>query len=741
MRYSLDGIWDLTCIKPGNAEGRFTLQATVPGNVELDLFKAGIEPDPYYGTNEYLYQKYEVCDWEYTRSFIIPKEISSSNSVNLVFEGLNCIADVFVDDALTAHFENSLITHRVDLSDIEGGEHILKIHIYSALLYAREKDFPVSIRAGENSDEFARLRMPAHSFGWDIMPRFPSAGLWRSVYIETVPHARFEQVYYAFPSVNEKSASVVCRVRIKTSDYDLSGYRIRISLDDQIIKEIPIHFISSDASFSIPNPRLWWPAGYGDAALYEVKAELVINGEVTDVRTEKIGIRKAEIIHKMAAGEEGEFLIKINGCPILAKGANWVPMDAFHSRDAQRCEAAISLFKEAGCNILRLWGGNVYEDTKLFNLCDENGIMVWHDFSMACAIYPQDREFQNMIREEAEQIVRKHRNHPSIILWSGDNEVDEAYCWRNYYTENNHYNALTREVLPEVIRQNDPYRMFLPSSPYIANGIKPGEVPEQHNWGARAYFKDDYYKYTKAHFVSECGYHGCPSVSSLAKFIPSDELSARKGDAWTAHNSEYALFFKRGYDRNQLMADQVKLMFGEIPEDLELFSVLSQFTQAEAIKFFIERTRIKKWRRTGIIWWNMIDGWPQISDAVVDWYYDKKRAFETIRRVQVPVCVMIDEPRDWYNDIVIGNDSRECKQVCVDITDADTNRLLFSGEFLSPANQNIIIGSLRGLSTVQSCLIIIWVIDGIKYRSHYLCGFPAYRIADVQRWIKVIDEG
>lgn len=740
MKYSLDGIWQLSCFKNNNQTADFVIPAAVPGNVELDLLKAGIEPDPYFGANEYLYQKYENCDWEYARSFVIPEKERTSDRMNLVFEGVNCIADVYIDDVPVAHFENALIAHSIDITEFATGEHDLRVHIHSALLYAMEQDFPVSIRAGENSDEFARLRMPAHSFGWDIMPRFPSAGLWRSVYVETLAHARLDQVYYAFPSVSEQHASVVCRVRIKTDDRDLSGYRIRVSLDGKTMKEVSVHFISNDVSFDIGDPRLWWPAGYGEANLYIAKAELLIDGSVIDTRTERIGVRKAEIVHKMAPGDEGEFLIKINGCPILAKGANWVPMDAFHSRDAQRYETAIDLYKECGCNILRLWGGNVYEDTKLFDLCDENGILVWHDFSMACAIYPQDEMFKNIIREEATFIVRKHRNHPSILLWSGDNEVDEAYNWRGYYTDSNHYNALTREVLPEVVRQNDPYRMFLPSSPCIANGVSSSDVPEQHNWGPRAYFKDDFYRLTKAHFVSECGYHGCPSVDSLKKFIPADELTARKGDAWTAHNSEYALFFKRGYDRNQLMADQVKLMFGEVPEDLNLFSVLSQFTQAEAKKFFIERTRLKKWRRTGIIWWNMIDGWPQISDAVVDWYYNKKRAFEAIRRVQVPVCVMIDEAQGWNNDIVIGNDSRESKKVSVQITDADTKDVLFKGTFLSPANQNMKIGSIKNVSAERRCLMIKWEIDGTAYKNHYLCGYPTYRKEDVLRWIKEIDK-
>ncbi len=741
MNQLLNGTWFLEGYEPGEKEPSIRTEAQVPGNVELDLFRNGLEPDPLFGENEYLYHKYESWRWEFARQFSMPC-IPDGEEAFLVFEGLNCIADIFIDEKNVAHYENALIPHRLSLKGIclSNTKHEIKVIIHSAVLRARSFDYPVSISACEGSDEYTRLRMPPHSFGWDIMPRFPSAGMWRDVYIETCPVRRIEQTYFATRNADELKADIVFKYRFSTPDADLSGYRIKVKLDGKVCFDAAPRFISGEGNIKLDSPRLWWPRGYGEPNLYLAETELYKDDKLWDRKTEYIGVRELKIDHKMAAGNEGEFLIRFNGCRIMAKGANWVPMDAFHSRDQERYEKAINLFTESGCNIVRLWGGNVYEKDELYSLCDRNGLMVWQDFAMACAVYPQDEEFLKTIYDESSCIIRMLRNHPCILLWCGDNEVDETYSGRGYYPLANRYNAVTREALPRAARENDPYRLFLPSSPFISDGVARYDVPEQHNWGPRAYFKDDFYRLTKAHFISECGYHGCPSPFSLARFIPSDELSDRTGGSWKAHSSEYALLYKRGYDRNRLMADQVRLMFGSEPEDLEEFSFLSQFTQAEAKKFFIERARIGKWRRTGLIWWNMLDGWPQISDSVVDWYFVKKRAFRAIKRVQQPTCVMLDEVSGWTQDVILGNDSRENACVSVTVWDADTNEALLNGVFESEANENKVIGSLRVMPGNQRLILIKWKVDGREYRNHYLCGYPPFRPEDAHRWAKLIDE-
>ena len=739
---SLDGAWKLYYhLEDGElprvpaeltAAGWDCIDATVPGNVELDLYRAGKEDDPFFGENIYNFRKYEFYSWWFTRKFDVPKEYKGEKCV-LTFEGLDTYARVFVNDILVGESANMLIAHSFDVTKAlnYGGENTIHVDISSAINKVRDKDSAI-IAEGE-TNEYTLLRKPSSSFGWDIMGRFLSAGMWRSVHIDTVKKDRLTQVYIAPSQLNaDGSVLVDWRVHFTSTDLTLSDLKVRISGkcgDSEFVSEKTALFTSINMSTTVKNAKLWWPAGYGEQNLYDVKTELIYKGEVVDTRCERIGLRLFRIEHVLKPGDEGEFKIFCNNVPILAKGSNWVPMDALHSRDAGRYQAALYLFRDCGCNIVRCWGGNVYEDHRFFDLCDEYGIMVWQDFGMACATYEYTEEFKKIIEEEATFVVRKLRNHASILLWAGDNECDEKLVgWAGTTpTYSNRHNELTRELLPHVIRMNDPYRVFLPSSPYIPEGIARYDVPEQHNWGARAYFKDDFYKHSSAHFISECGYHGCPAVSSLKKYIPEDKLTPwLNNSVWDTHNTDYLLKEPRGYNRIQLMHDQVRIFFGEEPTDLLRFSHLSQIVQAEAKKFFVERTRLKKWRRTGIIWWNMIDGWPQISDAVVDYYYAKKLAYNYIKRIQKPVCLMMDEIEGWNHDVVLGNDSRTDCMVCWQVIDGDTDEVLLSGETLSKANENIKVGAIREMSGEQKLYILKWSIDGKEYANHYLSGFPHF---------------
>ncbi len=755
MRISLNGDWRLTFFPEttgapadpeGISRGGFDeIPAKVPGEAVLDLMRAGREPDPFYGENLYRYRKYEFCRWMYRRSFIAPE---GEQRLNLHFEGVNTVAEVFVNGVSLGRCYNMFIPHDFDVTDRvrRGVENDVAVVIFSPVNEARKYDFPVSISSGEHTDEYAVLRMPPHSFGWDIMPRLLSAGLWRSVWLESVNGTRLTQTYYATADVTADGpaprARLIYKYRFVTDAASLDSFSVRVTGrcgESVFSAEGPARFVSGEGEILVRDPRLWWPRGYGESALYDVTMELLRDGVVADAVQERIGLRVLDLEMNPAPGDEGEFLVKANGVPILCKGSNWVPLDALHSRDASRYEMAVGLWRDMGCNILRCWGGNVYEDDRFYELCDEAGIMVWQDFAMACSIYPQDEGFLRRIHDEAAAVIRRRRNHPCLLLWAGDNEVDEAYHWKGYRRGSNRYNAVTREALPLAVRENDPYRAYLPSSPYIPDGLVRYSTPEQHNWGARAWYKDDEYKHTTAHFVSECGYHGCPDPESLREFLPSEELwPMTRGGTWTTHNTENKENTTRSYDRNDLMRRQLVSFCGEMPEDLEAFALLSQFSQAEAVKFFVERTRIKKWRRTGLIWWNMLDGWPQISDAVVDWYGRKKLAYTWLKRVHRPVCLMADEVVGWKQRIVLGNDSRESGSVSWCVSDADTGETLLSGAALSPANENLTVGELDVIPGARRLLLLEWTWDGRKYRNHYLCGFSPFPKEDLLRWAEML---
>lgn len=768
----LDGAWTLyyapesddmpMCPDQIAGSGMACITAQVPGNVEIDLMRAGLEQNPFYGENLYNFRKYEYHHWWYQKEFGLPNSFAGEQ-MELTLHGVNTIAEVFVNDTLVGKCDDMMIEHRfrVEKALRPGDFNTISVHILSAMNYARELESPVVVSGEEHTDELSLLRMPPHSFGWDIMPRLLSAGLWRSVSLDIVNPTRITQSYYATISASEDEAELMIKCRFTTPERVMQGYRLHVqgACGNSVFEyDAPARFVSEEGRVKIKNPKLWWPRGYGEQNLYTVKMELLHNGEVADVRMERIGIRRFHIDHVMKPLDEGEFKVRCNGVPILCKGSNWVPLDALHSRDEGRYDRAMALMAGMGCNIVRCWGGNVVEDHHFFHLCDELGIMVWQDFTMACANYPQQEWFFRLIEKEVTSIVMKLRNHPSILLWAGDNEVDERSLGMGF-EEGNSTNEITRVVIPRVIRNHDPYRKYLPSSPYIPEGFPRYAGPEQHNWGARAYFKDDFYKHSQAHFISECGYHGCPAPESLKKFIPEDQLwpilgdddavsaavpasgpaSAPTNDVWDTHNTEDLQKPRRGYNRNRMMADQVRILCGSVPADLETFSRISQISQAEAKKFFVERTRIKKWRRTGIIWWNMLDGWPQISDAIVDYYFNKKLAYTWLKRVHEPVCLMLDELQDWGRNVVLGNDSRQDKTVEWSVRNGDSGEVLLQGKTLSPANENVVLGNIRELAGAQKFYLLTWTVDGKVKHNHYISGFPPYDAQQLLSWADRIE--
>ena len=633
---------------------------------------------------------------------------------------------------------------------LEGaGTNLLTVRLGSPLVAAATKryDPAYTINAGKNNQEAIWIRRPAHSYGWDIMPRAVTAGIWRPV--ELIVHAKDEitDLYISTLTAETGRARLTVSYELSTDLALLPQLRVKVEGycgDSRFAYNHKVEFTAGRFEIEVPNPKLWWPRGYGDPNLYHLKTQLLQDGKVIASREDTVGIRKLELIRTETTSQEkpGQFLFKVNGVPILIKGSNWVPADAFHSRDASRYEKILALFIDLKCNLLRSWGGSVYEDDAFFDLCDRNGIMVWQDFAMACAIYPQTPEFLETMRNEALSVVRKLRNHPSLALWSGDNEVDQSYFFAGLDPA---HNKITREILPQVVFQADPYRPYLPSSPYMSpEVIATGNLslmPEDHLWGPRDYFKSAYYTGHTAHFVSEIGYHGCPSLSSIKRFIDPEHIwPATDNPQWVLHSTDWT----GNPGRIKLMSNQVQELFGAVPPNIEDFILASQISQAEAKKFFVEMTRLNKWRSTGVIWWNVMDGWPQFSDAIVDYYFNKKLAYFYIRRVQEPVCVMVNEPRDWHCPVVVGDDSREDASGHYRVWDADSGETLLEGDYAVKANENLELGQIPVFHSGKRLFLIEWTANGAKYSNHYLQGVPPYSLSQYKVWltkIAALEEG
>lgn len=729
---SLNGTWSLRGRSQDAEDAKcITLKATVPGCVQLDLSENGFLPkDLFFGENIRQTEKFENWEWWYQRTFQAPEEMENAF---LVFEGVDCVATYYLNDVEIGRSCNMFIAHEFSISQyLKEGSNTLTVHIQSPVLAAHNVHYDITSALQWVSAERTGVRKAAHSYGWDIMPRAVTSGLWRDVRLEVRDPVFFEQLYF---HNGQTHYHVIYELNCKWSDIEKLEIEIEGSCGQaskfyhrEAIKWSKLGRLQ----FEIPNPQKWYPYGYGDPNMYDAVARIYRDGQIVHEKNFSFGLRHVVLERTDSTdGKNGQFRFVINGIEIMCKGSNWVPLDAFHCRDAGRYEQALALVKDIGCNILRCWGGNVYEDHAFFDFCDRNGIMVWQDFAMACANYPQTEEFKKQITEEVRSVVRKLRNHPSLVLWAGDNEVDTVL---NSWNVAPSTNRITREWIPQVIDLNDTGRPYLPSSPYVPDEVflkkAINRLPEDHVWGTRDYFKADAYKMSLAHFVSETGYHGCPSLNSIRKFISPEKVWPYRDNAeWTLHSSDQ----KGNPARVILMEDQVRQLFGTVPEDPETYILASQISQAEAKKYFIERMRVGRPHKTGIIWWNLLDGWPQMSDAVVDYYFVKKLAYSYIKRSQAPFVIAADELFNWRVSLYACNDTLSEKQGRFTVKDGLSGEVLLEKEFCARENTSTLIGDLPVYYSEKKILIIEWDCGDEQGMNHYVCGYPPLSLDTYKR--------
>jgi beta-mannosidase len=757
----LNGVWELTYglqdlgapKDPAGLKGSAwpRIPASVPGNVELDLMAAGVLPDIFVGNNVHETLKYERHEWWYRRDFEAPAA-KVGERVMLVFEGLDCFGTVWLNGERIGETDNMLIAHRMDVTErLVSGANQLVVRIGSALLAGRGRPLDtISYAAGEVDTEALGIRKARHMFGWDIMPRIVSAGLWRDVCIESVPPIRFEQPYWATLSVDaaKNKAALLVYTRIVCDRSDLLNLSVRVTIKHggkELLRRIePVHSGLFRRVFHIEDAPLWWPRSYGEPALCEATLELLDEqGQALAEDTTTIGLRTVELRKTAITKPDapGEMVFLVNAERIYIRGTNWVPLDALHSRDRLHLRRALEMLADLNCNMVRCWGGNVYEDHEFFDFCDRNGILVWQDFALACEIPPQDDQTAADIRREAEAVIQKLRNHPSLAVWVGGNECDAAYCWSGLGIDPN-TDRMSREVLPEAVRRFDPKRPYLPNSPWLSpEAIRgEGDPPEGHLWGCREDFRRQCPVDAPAHFVGEVGAHGCPDRRSIERFLdPEHPWPWKDNDQWLTKATRPLPRFEAWNYRIELMAQIVERAFGFVPENLDDFILASQIYQAEAFKYFVEWGRQGKWRHTGVLWWNLRDGWPIFSDAVVDYYFRPKLAYTYIQRVQADVCGLCAERRDDSHEIMIVNDRRVVAKGRVTVTDADGGGVLHDGDFEVGINDKAVVGKIAASSKPSMWMIRWSTSDGFSGRNHYLVAERPWDFEAMRRWLKLLE--
>lgn len=766
---SLNGTWSLTygaCPDyPKNTPQTVppadwpTVPAKVPGNVEIDLAAAG-KIEPLEKGNRVLQAlKLEDHQWWYKRKFLAAHG-EPGEKPELVFEGLDCIATLWLNGKPIGSSANMLVAQRFDVSSaiLPGQMNEVVVRIDPAVLVGLTYPRTGWEHPANDHWEHLHVRKAAHMYGWDIMPRIVGAGIWKDVYLEWVEPARITGAYWFTRSVDVKQGTATVAASWTLEGVPTDGkHKIEVTLRRNGVTaahwETAVGDPSGQHDFALEHAAFWWPRGFGERPLYEATVTLLgPNGKIVDREIHRIGVRTIELDRTdvIDANGHGKFGFVVNGQPVFIKGTDYSCLDGLHSRDTQHVDRTVQLMVEANCNMARCWGGNVYPDDRFFDLCDQAGIMVWQDFNMACAIYPKDEEFLDAIDKEARTIVPRLRNHPSLALWSGNNECDDAFQWfaeQGKPPVDPNLDLSTRKTIPGVLRQLDPNRSYLPSSPYHspvvwAAGNKMDSMPEVHLWGPRGYFKAPFYVDAPARFASEIGYHGCPSRVSLEKMMDPKFLHPwvngwEWNDEWLTKSCRSDREDRSTIGRNDLMVNQIKALFGNCPDNLDEFILASQITQAEAMKFFVEMFRQQKGLKQGILWWNIRDGWPILSDAVVDYYYNRKLAYFYLQSVQRDVQAIVCEETSGKHDVVIVNDTLKPVKGHVTVARAGASAKLLDVAFSVDSNGKASVGSIAHPAKNEMWQIK-WSTEGIgDYSSHYLAFQPTVSLAQYKEWMNI----
>ncbi len=641
------------------------LPATVPGTVHTDLLDNGKISNPFYGTNEKDVQWIDKKDWEYITTIDVEENVMNHSHIELVFAGLDTYAEVYVNEQHVLSADNMFRTWRADVKPyIQLGANHIRIHFRSPIMEDLPKlealgyGLPATndqSEVGELGDKrvsvFAR-KAPYH-YGWDWGPRFVTSGIWREAELVAWSDVRIENVYIRQNQVHAESADLTAVVQIYSEQE--RQVNLRVYADGQNWEQIVTLAEGTDAvqiPLTLNNPKLWWSRGLGDAYLYTFTVEVLEQNQTLAVKSERTGIRAIRLVTEPHPDYPGtSFYFELNGVPVFAKGANHIPNDSFSPRvTLERYRHEIVTAVESNMNMLRVWGGGIYENDEFYDLCDEYGILVWQDFMFACSMYPGDEEFLDSVQAEAEDNIRRLRNHPSIVLWCGNNEIDSAWSqyvedggwgWKKDYNAEQRtqiwadYEALFHELLPEVVQTEHPGISYWPSSPIVAvtnnekqhtHGIT--DSGDIHYWGVW-HNSEPFERYNTyiGRFMSEYGFQSFPEYKSVRTYAEESDLELE---------SEVMLRHQKNGAGNRLIKEYMD-KYLPAPKDFPSFLYMSQVLQAEAMKTAIEAHRRRKPYCMGTLYWQMNDCWPVASWSSMDYYgrwkavqYYAKRSFEDI---------------------------------------------------------------------------------------------------------------
>jgi beta-mannosidase len=651
---ALDRGWQFRQITAGAQEVESGwLPATVPGDVHLDLLANKKIPDPFFRDNESRLQWIENESWEYRLNFDATPALLARSNVDLVFDGLDAAAQVYVNGVQVLAADNMFRVWRVPVKGrLQAGRNLLRVVFPPPIKAAAEAAASDAFRLKSKTEDKTYVRKAAYEYGWDWGPRFVTSGIWRPVWLEAWDKARIADFAIRQRDVSREVAHLDAEVEVEAAR--AGSAKVSVQYNDNgkpatVVETVSLHAGRNviDLPVEIRQPKLWYPAGYGDQPLYEFTAQVgtggpvSAGGQVIAVRKAKAGLRSI-VLHRELDKWGRSFELVVNGIPVFAKGADVIPFDSFPNRvttaDYRRI---LESARDANMNMIRHWGGGYYETDEFYSICDELGIMVWQDFMFGNDWQPGTYAFKLNIEAEAEDQVRRLRNHPSIVVWCGNNETESAMSWgprptlpadvrfliwQDYLTE-------FSGILPRVVARLDSETPYWPSSPSadyeaLSDHYQSGDAHIWDVWHGRVPFAT--YETHHARFVTEYGFQSFPEMKTIEAFTQPEDRTNIFTPVMLAH--------QKNNEGNSIIRDYIARDYPE-PKDFASFLYVSQVLQAEGIKIGAEHFRRSRPETMGSIFWQLNDCWPVASWSSIDYYGRWKALQYYARRFYAPILV------------------------------------------------------------------------------------------------------
>lgn len=688
------------------------MPATVPGTVHQDLISHELLPNPFYGMNEKKIQWVENEDWEYRTSFIVSEEQLNRDGIQLIFEGLDTYADVYLNGSLLLKADNMFVGYTLPVKSVlRKGENHLYIYFHSPIRQTLPQYASNGFNYPADNDHHEKhlsvfSRKAPYSYGWDWGIRMVTSGVWRPVTlrfydIATISDYHVRQLLLTDENARLSNELIVNQIVPQKIPAEV---RVNVSLNGTTVTEVKqqvtlqpgINHITLPAE--VTNPVRWMPNGWGTPTLYDFSAQIACGDRIVAEQSHRIGLRTIRVVNEK--DKDGEsFYFEVNGIPMFAKGANYIPQDALLPNvTTERYQTLFRDMKEANMNMVRIWGGGTYENNLFYDLADENGILVWQDFMFACTPYPSDPTFLKRVEAEAVYNIRRLRNHASLAMWCGNNEILEALKYWGFekkftpevYQGLMHgYDKLFRELLPSMVKEFDSDRFYVHSSPYLANWGRPESwgTGDSHNWGVW-YGKKPFESLDTdlPRFMSEFGFQSFPEMKTIAAFAASEDYQI-ESEVMNAHqkssigNSLIRTYMERDYI---------------IPESFEDFVYVGLVLQGQGMRHGLEAHRRNRPYCMGTLYWQLNDSWPVVSWSSIDYYGNWKALHYQAKRAFAPVLINPIQQNDSLSVYLISDRLDTMEQMTLEMKVVD-----FDGKTLG---KKIQVHSLEVPANTSKCV-------------------------------------